>query len=96
VTQPQFLNFAEIEFPQRQKAVKQVKYLLGRRVEYMWTDTQAGSESSAFVAVHITYLKHFFWVFWVSSGQSFVFAWFRDNAWFISGSSHVCARISLP
>lgn len=84
------------QFLERWTVVKQVKYLLGRRVQSMWTDTQADSESSAFVAVYITYLEHFFWVFWVSSGQSFLFVSFRVNAWFISGSSHVYACISSP
>ena len=41
----------------------------------------------------ITFMGYFFWV---SLGQSFWFAWFTVHIWYISGSSHVCARMSQP
>ena len=45
VKSPWSFAFAEKEFPQRQKVVKQVKYLLGeKKVQYMEGDTQATSE----------------------------------------------------
>ena len=84
------------EFPQRQKVMKQVKYLLGgKRVPYVWIDTRADSEweslNLALVAVLITFMRHFFWV---SFGQLFWLAWFRVCIWYISRSpSHVCVCI---
>ena len=47
VTRPWPLGFAEEEFSQRWKVVKQVNYLLGekkQRVQQVWTDTWAESE----------------------------------------------------
>ena len=86
------------ELPQRQKVVKQVKYLLGvKRVHYLWIDTGRLRGrvpellSRAFVVVWITFMGHFFRV---SFGQWF--ACFTVLTWFISGSSHVDTCISLP
>ena len=78
--------FAE-KFPQRLKAVIQVKCLLGgERVQCKWIDKRwAQRESPTRAVVWITFMEHFFWV---SSGLALPGS---ESVWFISGSSrHVC------
>ena len=84
------------EFPQRQKVVKQIKYLLRggknkKYIWYMWIDTGVDSESLShtLVAMGITFIGH---LFQVSFRQSFRFFWFTVHIWYILGSSHVCTH----
>ena len=46
MTRPWLFGFAEKEFPQGQKVVKQVNYLLGGK-EHVWVDTRADSEEES-------------------------------------------------
>ena len=48
-------------------------------------------EGCTLMAVWITFMGHFFWVFF---GQAFWLAWFTVHICYISGSSHMCTRIS--
>ena len=69
-----------------------------RKEESIWIHTwvrRRGSdqrESRALTVVWIIFMGHFFWV---SFDQSSCFVWFWVHIWYISGSSHVCARTSL-
>ena len=41
------LQLCRKEFPQRQKVMKQIKYVLKGKIQDMWIDTQADSEGAA-------------------------------------------------
>ena len=83
------------KFPQRWEVVKQVKYLLGQKVQHMWIDILADSEgeslSCAHMAVWITYMEHFFQV---SFDHSLWFAWCAVHIWYISVSLCMHAYLS--
>ena len=75
MTRPWPFGFAEKEFPQRRKVVKQSIYPeeeKKKRVQFVQIDTRVNSEkellSQALMVVGIIVMRHFFWV---SFGQSF-------------------------
>ena len=97
VTRTVALQLCRKEFPQRQKEVKQVKYLLGgKRVPYVFIGTWADSDGERVETswqVKSLVSGHFFWV---PLGQSFWFARFTVHIWYISGSSYMLTCISWP
>ena len=66
-------------------------FIRGKRAPVNRHTGWAQRESRALVVVWITFMGHFFRVFF---GQSSCFAWFWVCIWFISGSSPVCVNIS--
>ena len=77
------------EFTQRWEVVKQV---FMRMKKSACVDRQEWTQSRwDLTAVWITFTGRFLWV---SFGQSFWLTWFTVHIWYISGSFHVCTRVS--
>ena len=85
VTRALALRLCRKEFPQRQKAVKPMKYLLRRkRVQNVWKDTWAGSDRDSRWVTPSWQSELLVWgISYGFPSQSFGFAWFTVHIWYI-------------
>ena len=79
------------EFPQRWKVVKQEFIRTKKSIAHVGRPTGGLRESRTLIVAWITFLGHFFQVFF---GQSLCWACFWARIWYISGFSYVRMRIS--